>query len=172
VRLRAATKDDAVAVALIHANGDLLTIYGDALDSDALARLHSEKAALWEALLAKPPAGQSAFVAEDRHVVGFASAGPDLDNFEEGKVFALFVERAAWGRGLGSHLLAAAERHLQARFANAGLWVVESNIRAQRLYERRGWRPTEEDKRQHGVRFMRYKKRLRGEARGSTPAHR
>lgn len=160
MKVRAATMNDAAAIVRLHADGILLTVHSDALDPEAWARLRSERAALWEGLLAEPPAGQRAFVVDDGHVAGFTSAGPDLDKEAVGKVLALFVERGAWGGGLGSRLLDAAERHLQGDHLDAALWVVEDNLRARRLYERRGWCAAGGDKHQHGVRFIRYSKRL------------
>lgn len=160
MKVRAATTADADAIARLHADGILLTVHGDVLDPEARARLQDERAALWAALLAEPPAGQRAFVLDDGHVAGFASAGPDPDNEAHGKVFAVFVDRNLWGAGLGSRLLDAAERHLRRHHAVAGLWVVEGNLRARGLYERRGWRTAGADKHQDGVRFIWYSKCL------------
>lgn len=158
--VRAATTSDADAIARLHADGILLTVHDDVLDLDARERLQDERAELWAALLTEPPAGQRAFVLDDGRVAGFASAGPDPEKEADGKVFALFVERTRWGSGLGSRLLDAAERHLQLHHATAGLWVVEGNLRARGLYERRGWRTAGADKHQDGVRFIWYSKRL------------
>lgn len=160
MKVRAATTGDADAIAQLHADGILLTVHGDLLDVEKRARLRAERAALWGALLNEPPAGQRAFVIDDGHVVGFTSAGPDPDNEAVGKVFALFVARNLWGAGLGSRLLDAAERHLRGHHVTAGLWVVDGNVRARGLYERRGWRTTGRDKHQDGVRFIWYVKCL------------
>jgi GNAT superfamily N-acetyltransferase len=160
VRVRAATTGDVDAIARLHADGILLTVHGNVLNLEARARLQDERAALWAVLLAEPPAGQRAFVLDDGHVAAFASAGPDPDKEADGKVFALFVERNLWGAGLGSQLLDAVERHLSHHHARAGLWVVEGNLRARGLYERRGWRTAGADKRQDGVRFIWYSKCL------------
>lgn len=160
MRVRVATVDDAAAVAQIHADGILLTVHGDVLNAAGRARLQRERRALWEELLADPPTGQRAFVVDDGQIAGFASAGPDLEDQSEGRVFALFVARDSWGEGLGSRLLEAGEHHLRSDYVSAFLWVVEDNLRARGLYERRGWLTAGSGKHQDGVHFIRYSKCL------------
>ncbi len=57
-----------------------------------------------------------------------------------GEIRNLFVDPGAEGGGLGSALLAAATDALAAQgCVELVLWVLEGNLRARRLYERRGW---------------------------------
>lgn len=160
--LRAATPDDAAPIARLHFQGSLLTTHSGVLDPEVRARLQRDQAAMWDELLARPPAGQRAFVIDDGDVVGFTSAGPDPDNGgARGRVFALFVEPASWGSGLGARLLEAAEQHLCAHSRDASLWVLDGNARARRLYERCGWREAiGTGKRRYGRRFVLYRKRI------------
>jgi len=52
----------------------------------------------------------------------------------------LWVPRSSWGQGVGSALLAYAEREIAARgIATGHLSVIASNARAIAFYERRGW---------------------------------
>jgi GNAT superfamily N-acetyltransferase len=52
----------------------------------------------------------------------------------------LWVSRRSWGQGVGSALLAHAEREIAARGITAAhLSVIASNARAIAFYERRGW---------------------------------
>ncbi len=60
----------------------------------------------------------------------------------EGEVYAIYVDPRRWRGGLGSELLAAAERALANEgFGQAILWVLEGNDRGRSFYETRGWSP-------------------------------
>jgi ribosomal protein S18 acetylase RimI-like enzyme len=76
-------------------------------------------------------------------VLGFCAAGHARgdDELGLGELYALNVDPAAWGRGAGRALLAAATTWLDARFRSSILWVLEANPRARRLYEARGLGP-------------------------------
>lgn len=61
-----------------------------------------------------------------------------------GSVRHLAVDPTWWGHGLGSAAMARAESAIAAAGTpTATLWVLGDNHRARRLYESRGWRPTE-----------------------------
>jgi GNAT superfamily N-acetyltransferase len=75
---------------------------------------------------------------------GFAAVGPTRDEDQNpervGEVRAIYVLPDAWGTGLGRQLMAAALERLAAEgFAQATLWVLDSNARARRFYEAGGW---------------------------------
>jgi ribosomal protein S18 acetylase RimI-like enzyme len=73
-------------------------------------------------------------------VVGFVSTGADWQGTGEGKVYALYVQPAHWGRGVGAALLVRAEEALAGNgFREVRLWVLAGNRRARRFYERHGW---------------------------------
>lgn len=58
-------------------------------------------------------------------------------------VSMLAVSPDRWGQGLGSAVLESTQTIAGERgFARAQLWAHETNRRAQRLYERLGWRPS------------------------------
>jgi GNAT superfamily N-acetyltransferase len=95
----------------------------------------------WQQILQEPGPGTSNWVAAvDGVVVGFASAGPDLEAEELGCLYALYL-RAAWqGRGLGHRLQVAAMHSLvESGFAEATVWSLASNAPALAFYEREGW---------------------------------
>lgn len=77
-------------------------------------------------------------------LVGFVATGPGRDDdaiASAGEVYAIYVEPALIGSGLGRRLLARAVTGLRAQgFAQATLWVLEGNARARRFYEAAGWR--------------------------------
>ena len=88
-------------------------------------------ATLAEALTSDTPCAWLAEV--EAEVVGFSMV--DLD---DASLFALFVLPAHEGRGIGSHLLAEAERALFAVHPRAWLETAASS-RAAALYRARGW---------------------------------
>ena len=104
-----------------------------------------ERASEWRVALANPPRHRGARLvaeSEDGAVVAFALVGPadgDL-NAEVGELYAINVDPAHWGSGVGSELLVAATRQLEtAGFGSAILWVHPDNRRARDFYEARGW---------------------------------
>ncbi len=77
-----------------------------------------------------------------RRRLGFVTAGPIRDEppAEGGEVYALYVDPAHTGLGLGSVLLEAAVTRLAGSgFSRASLWVFARNTDARRFYERRAW---------------------------------
>ncbi|MCK9877358.1 GNAT family N-acetyltransferase [Frankia sp. Ag45/Mut15] len=91
--------------------------------------------------------GRGVLVADDGgEVVGFASLYPsadlDQDSSGVGEVGSFYVLPAAWGRGVGGQLMAAALRTFGAAgFTSATLWVLDTNTRAIGFYAHRGWEP-------------------------------
>jgi ribosomal protein S18 acetylase RimI-like enzyme len=73
---------------------------------------------------------------------GFATIGPatDIEDRDIGELLALHVDPDSWGQGLGRMLIGEARRRLAARgFAEAILWVLAGNTRAERFYRADGW---------------------------------
>ncbi|WCN07159.1 GNAT family N-acetyltransferase [Streptomyces sp. M92] len=113
--------------------------YLDGLDA-------AEDAGRRRALFARTPGDMVNLVAEDQggEVVGWACHGPYRDGelrTEDVELYALYVDAARFGTGVGRALLRESVR----RCAAAGhgrmlLWVVEGNARARRFYERAGFR--------------------------------
>lgn len=140
-----------------------------AADVSALGRLHAEawqraydgkmpaellagvtverRTAMWERILdpARVRSDRECIVVADvdGRVAGFAWMGPcrDVDCPEgAGELYAINVAPEAWGTGAGQALIEAAHESLTAMcFVTAVLWVLPSNARARRFYERNGW---------------------------------
>jgi GNAT superfamily N-acetyltransferase len=75
---------------------------------------------------------------------GFATTAPsrELDLPDHGELWALYVDPAQWGRGIGAALVTAARTRLfELGFRKAFLWVLAGNVRAERFYEMDGWAP-------------------------------
>ena len=150
VLTRPATVEDADAIGAVHVRawqvgyrGQLPDAYLDGLSIDA-------RQAGWRRGLAEVPSDRPVLVAEDPsdgHVCGWTSVGPlrpdgcaDLDAATTGELWALNLEPEAWGRGIATALMAAAVAQLQAAgHDEAILWVLVTNARARRFYEREGW---------------------------------
>jgi len=80
------------------------------------------------------------------------------------QVFALFVDPGRWRTGVGSALLALAEREIAARgFGQAALWTPEG-APARRFYEAQGWRASGARTffERLGLPLVRYEKRIEG----------
>jgi GNAT superfamily N-acetyltransferase len=142
LRVRRAVVDDARQIATIHVE-TWRAAYRHVFPADYLAGLSTDaRAQRWTQALSAGSYG--IFVAElDGRVRGFASAGATEDedaDAPQGELYAIYVDPTAWGMGLGRTLLARAEEWLHsAGFVEAGLWVLEDNPRARRLYEASGW---------------------------------
>jgi GNAT superfamily N-acetyltransferase len=149
MRIRTATLDDAAGIAAVHVaswQGTYRGVFPDeVLDGPDLP---AGRLRLWQRLLGpEAPAGHAAWVAEepDGQVVGFADVQPCRDEDADastGEVLALYALPAAWGTGVGRELMTTAVDGLRQRsFAAATLWVLDSNDRARRFYDRAGFAP-------------------------------
>jgi ribosomal protein S18 acetylase RimI-like enzyme len=88
--------------------------------------------------------GEQILIAEvNGTAVGFCGYGPGRDegtNANTGEIMGLYVLRDHWGRGIGTALTEKSMEDLAAAgFDNAFLWVLETNLRTIRFYERGGW---------------------------------
>lgn len=145
VTVRPAELEDAASIAVVHVRTWQDAYRGlmpqDYLDNQSVERRRE----VWQRILTEtdwPRTG--AFVAENGDgVIGFAHVGParDADASEDvGEVDSIYVLASAWGTGAGRALMTAAVSTLRdARFREATLWVLDTNVRARRFYETAGW---------------------------------
>lgn len=141
--IRSATVDDALAVATVHVHAWQEGYRGLVAD-DYLDALRPEDRAARYDLGASDPARPSTTVAvRDGVVCGFATIGPCREGgAQTGELIALHVDPSAWGLGVGRRLIGEARARLHSLgFADAVLWVLVGNERAQRFYRMDGWRP-------------------------------
>jgi ribosomal protein S18 acetylase RimI-like enzyme len=150
--IRPATRADAAAIARVNV-ATWQFAYAEIIDPEHLTGLDvDERAAVWEQLLGD---GTSrTWVAEiSEQVVGFV-------NVEGERLKALYVDPVAQGAGVGSALLAEAER------AGAGsLQVFAANGHAREFYEARGWRLAGDDGAWLDRPLVRYVRHLRDRGR-------
>ena len=84
-------------------------------------------------------------IERDATLLGFAATGPSRDAgapASTGEVYAIYIEPAVIGTGVGRGLFARVSEALRAQgFTRAMLWVLDTNTRSRRFYEAAGWRP-------------------------------
>jgi ribosomal protein S18 acetylase RimI-like enzyme len=139
--VRDATAADAGVVARIQV-ASWRAGYAGLLPDDVLAGLSEAELRLrWAARL--PTAAPASCLVTGAPPVGFVTSGPSLDEADHsgsGQVYALYVDPAHWGHGLGRMLLSGALTRLRdAGFASAHLWVMTTNEAARGFYEHEGW---------------------------------
>ena len=144
VAIREATAADARAIAAVHVRswqaayrGELPDAYLDGLSVD-------ERESQWiERLRASRSDGGTLVAEEDGRVIGFAGFGPTRDEdapAATGEVYAIYLLPEWFGRGIGRELFARAnERLRELGYVRATLWVLATNARSRRFYERAGW---------------------------------
>lgn len=140
--IRAAGPDDAGDIAALHVASWRWAYRGLLADGVLDALNVDERAVMWTELLADDHV--TVLVAErDGALAGFASAGASRDDDatqETGEVAAIYLAEAEAGTGLGRALFARIQDELRSHgFTRATLWVLETNARARRFYEREGW---------------------------------
>lgn len=140
--VRPARIEDARALGEIHV-GSWQQAYRGLIPDDFLDGLDVERRVAWFA--DRIGGGDLVLATEDAGgLVGFCSAGPARAEPGWGEIYAIYLLPSAWGTGLGSQLLAEAERRLSAEgFTQALLWVLVDNRRARAFYERHGWSSTD-----------------------------
>ncbi|WCM88272.1 GNAT family N-acetyltransferase [Acidovorax sp. NCPPB 3576] len=141
--LRTARPADAPAIAALH-TASWRFAYQGALSEQYLAtHVETDRLALWTQRLQspQPPAGQHVIVAaEGDRLLGFVCAYPGEDPVWGSLLDNIHVSAQAHGMGIGAQLLAAVADHCTAACAEAGLylWVLQSNLQAQRFYAAHG----------------------------------
>jgi ribosomal protein S18 acetylase RimI-like enzyme len=146
MEIRRATEDDVSDIARIHVEAWRWAYKGQ-LPDDFLQSLSIERRTEgWRQEISDPESESRVWVTiESGRVVGFASTAPSRDEDTDDRtaeLLTLYLEPQRVGTGLGRALLVHAVEDLQRRgYERASLWVLTSNERARRFYERNGWHP-------------------------------
>lgn len=171
ISIRRAEPPDAAAIARVHVDSWQASYLG-LIPAPVLNRLTVPgQMASWARLLRGEgtPGSRTWLLAVGETIVGFSSVGPTRDDDDGwakvGEIYTIYLSPSAWGRGLGSELLDAAQADLARRgFRVVTLWVLEGNTRARRFYELAGF---ERDEARRSVRLdtatlpeVRYRRRL------------
>ena len=154
--IRKAEPADAMAVATVHVRSWQGAFAGLIPQSFLDSLTPKGQLGAWQTFLDSPPplfGGALVLVTDDERIVGFASFGPTRDEDDAGtdagseddrvgEVMTLYLDPSVWGRGAGAMLLKESVEELaRAGCRLATLWVLETNARARRFYERMGWDP-------------------------------
>jgi ribosomal protein S18 acetylase RimI-like enzyme len=147
VTLRVADVKDAPALADLHIRGWQWAYQGQMPDTylDGLSASLEQRMVWWQSVLSAAQSEGRTWVAEvGVRLVGFAGTGPNPDADAAGRaaeLYAIYLDQASVGRGIGRILHAQALSDLRQRgYETAGLWVLATNQRARRFYEAAGWR--------------------------------
>ncbi len=136
VLLRPATDSDLLAVGDLHYRSRAVA-YADLVAATALTFGDGGALGEWwaERWRWEKDTHRLTVAVEDDTVVGFSYLGPTPAAGVR-ELYAIHVDPAHVGTGVGRRLMADALPHLGSR---AVLWVLAGNTRARRFYERGGW---------------------------------
>jgi ribosomal protein S18 acetylase RimI-like enzyme len=144
VELRLATPGDEHAVAAVHVRAWQHAYRGLIPDSYLDSLVPEDRASRYTFGEHGPGSVRTVLATEGDALCGFSTTGPcrDADRQRHGELYALYVAPECLGRGVGRLLIQDARRRLQENgFAQAILWVVTGNVRAERFYRIDGWLP-------------------------------
>lgn len=146
IEIRVAERDDADGLSAAHIDGWRVgyrhLLPDEFLDAPEFAQVRIDGWRAWTWATWAP--GSELFAAVlDAEVVGFGHVGPRHTEPDVGEVFGFYLHSRAWGTGTADALMLRCQQQLRdSEFEQAVLWVLRDNPRAQRFYERNGWRPT------------------------------
>lgn len=150
VRVRAAIETDVEEIAEAHVES-WWEAYTGLIPDWFIATLSVDRRIdTWRQAIADAPPRSGTFVLEDdaepgRTIVGFAhfreSRDEDAESEHLGELTSIYVRKVVWGQGGGTTLIRQVTAAMRAHgFTEATLWVLETNQRARRFYEARGWK--------------------------------
>ena len=145
--VRKAVVSDAEAIAALHIRS-WQAAYRGLLPDQFLDNLSGElerRIEFWREHISTTPSSKHEIWVADleaqgsSQLNGFAALGPARgEDAVTGELYAIYVHPGRWRHGLGRALLAHATQQLSALgYANAILWVLESNVRARTLLRAR-----------------------------------
>lgn len=154
--LRPAGPADREVIARIYRDASVAAL-GTAAKVASIQAAAGGRHAMWSPLVRSDPA-YAMDTWDDGQVRGFMSVGPATSGESTvGHLFALYVEPARWGSGIGGALLEQALVHLRAcGMQTAELWVQEENTRARTFYEHRNWTSNGDTSENDRGKFTRY----------------
>jgi ribosomal protein S18 acetylase RimI-like enzyme len=143
VTVRGATADDARSIAEVHVASWRWAYRGQVPDEILGSLSVDEREAMWRRSLEEGKERTAVAIDESGSLVGFVGTGPAGDDDADertGEVYAIYVLEDAAGSGIGTALLRRGEDDLRSDgYRRVTLWVLTSNVRAHRFYERNGW---------------------------------
>lgn len=144
--VRLATSADVRALAELHVDAWRWAYRGLMPDALRATLQVDEREAMWRKALSVPSTATRVWLAErEGRLVGFAATGEPQEAGHPprtGELYALYQREDVAGTGVGRALMERALADLRARgFERVLLWVLDTNARARRFYERAGFTP-------------------------------
>lgn len=165
MEVRAATVDDAPGIAAVHVAA-WQWAYAGLLPDSMLDRLSvGPRAETWRSIMGNPELDEPFVALVDGRVIGFVHQGASRDadaSPSTGEVTAIYLDPDHVGTGAGSALWRRALARLsESGFTGVTVWVLDTNERGRRFYERMGFTPDgaqkEEDRGSFTSREVRYR---------------
>lgn len=141
--LRPATPEDAAGIAHVRLSGWRAAYRGLVADSVLDSLDEATDAERWAARIGADPEICTLVADLDPAVGGFCTYGPDRDEPVDGRaeIYAVYVLPAAWGTGLGRHLIETVTGELAGRgITEVRLWALAGNHMAHGFYQHLGFR--------------------------------
>jgi ribosomal protein S18 acetylase RimI-like enzyme len=139
LKIRPETLDDVESVVAMHIK-TWQTAYRGLLPDEVLDGLDQAEWVQRRLTMPWDDPALHALVAEvDGEIVGFVRFGPERLGEDAGEIYAIYVDPAHWGTGVGDALMRLALQTLPHK--EIRLWVLEHNARALRFYARYGLHP-------------------------------
>ena len=148
VQVRPALPDDAAQIAALQVASWREAYRGILSDTYLERDIVSERSALWTQRFESTSPDQFVVVAEvEREIVGFACAYAGVDDQCGTLLDNIHVSSGYQGKGVGTNLVGAVAHWCSLTSPHPGLflWVLQSNVRAHRFYERLGAVRTDTD---------------------------
>lgn len=148
VHIRQATAEDADGVAALHAASWRIAYRGALSDAYLAGPIGEERQRVWRGRFAEPAANQHVAVAEvDGRLAGFVCTYGGEDAQWGSFIDNLHVEHEFKRMGIGACLMAEAAQWSRDNYPGQGmyLWVLKSNVLAQRFYDSVGGEVVGED---------------------------
>ena len=141
--IRPALLEEAETLAALHVR-TWQEAYAALLPEEYLRSLTpSQRLPMWQRILDSPDRVAIFVAVFDDDLVGFSCGGVSNDEGATpttGEMWSIYLLQEFWNRGIGKELHDTLLEELQKRrFKEATLWVMGSNDRTRRWYERQGW---------------------------------
>jgi len=144
VSIRLAKAEDAQQIATVHVKTWQFAYRGQIPDKFLDSMSIDARTLRWQEILAGMGMQERVLVAErDGMIVGFCVVGRSRDKDADdtiGELYTIHVDAQSMNQGIGSDLIKAGQEYLvEQGYRHVTLWVLESNRRARRFYESKGW---------------------------------
>ncbi len=143
VRVRPARAEDAASIAAVHVDS-WRAAYSGLLPDAVLDGLSVERRARhWEQVIDDATPDEVVVAEVGGRLVGFAHVGPAHDGDTgptTGQLGTIYLHPEVWGTGVGRAVHdAGLDLLADEGYGTAVLWMLSTNARARRFYERQGW---------------------------------